>query len=239
MAEVAWYTGLDTLPGNQNVPTLLIDEILSADVGLRYTNTRKSLGAVDHEKGWRWDLVLMVDHSRLDTIPKLRAGLDFGFALPWKHSSIWFYNAAGSADGNRLDPLTNFYFGGFGNNYVDDGEVKRYREYHSFPGFEIDEIGARDFFKTVAEWNLPPKRFRNAGTPSFFLKHLRPALFASALIADPGERFERTVTNIGFQVDLEFTLAHRLPMTFSVGYAVGYEDGNKHDDEWMVSLKIL
>ncbi|NIP19115.1 MAG: hypothetical protein GWM87_13865 [Xanthomonadales bacterium] len=47
------------------------------------------------------------------------------------------------------------------------------------------------------------------------------------------------MTNIGFQVDLEFTLAHRLPMTFSVGYAVGYEDGNKHDDEWMVSLKIL
>ena len=36
-----------------------------------------------------------------------------------------------------------FYFGGFGNNYVDDGEVKRYREFGSFPGFEIDEVGGQ------------------------------------------------------------------------------------------------
>ncbi|MCH8059616.1 MAG: hypothetical protein IIA11_04065, partial [Proteobacteria bacterium] len=50
-ANVAYYTGLDTLPGNQNVPTLIIEDILSADVGLHYTNTRKSIGAVDHEKG--------------------------------------------------------------------------------------------------------------------------------------------------------------------------------------------
>ena len=70
-------------------------------------------------------------------------------------------------------------------------------------------------------------------------KHLRPAVFFGARVADPGERYERTVTSAGFQVDLEFTLAHRLPMTLSVGYAKGYENGREHDDEWMVSLKIL
>jgi hypothetical protein len=41
------------------------------------------------------------------------------------------------------------------------------------------------------------------------------------------------------QLDLNFTLGHRLPMTFSVGYASGREDGERMDDEWMVSLKIL
>ena len=237
--ELSLYTGLDTLPGNQNVPTLAIEDILSLDLGLHYTHTRKSIGAVDHEKGLRWDVALSVDDSDFDTVVKPHVGLDFGFALPWKHSSLWFYNAAGTTNGERSDPLGNFYFGGFGNNYVDDGAVKRYREYDSFPGFEIDEIVATDFVKSIAEWNLPPVRFREVGKPSLFLSHIRPAVFFGALFADPGKSFERTVTTMGAQLDLNFTLAHRLPMTFSVGVAAGYEDGERRDDEWMVSLKIL
>lgn len=238
-ADLNYYTGLDTLPDNQNVSTFFIEDILSASIGLDYSNTQKSLGAVDHEKGLEWELELSADHARGTAVPKLRAGLDFGFALPWKHSSVWFYNSAGTADGNRLNPLTKFYFGGYQNNYVDDGDEKRYRHYSSFPGFEIDELSGRDFAKSVLEWNLPPRRFREAGSPSLFLKHARPAFFISGLVTDIGEPFERTLTNIGFQVDFEFTLVHRLPMIFSVGYAVGYEHGDKHDDEWMFSLKIL
>jgi hypothetical protein len=238
-AEVAYFTGLDTLPGNQNVPTLIIEDILSADVGLHYSNTRKSIGAVDHEKGHRWDINLTADKSDFTTVFKPHAGLDFGFALPWKHSSIWFYNAAGTSDGNALDPLGSFYFGGFGNNYVDNREEKRYREYDSFPGFEIDEISGTDFVKSTFEWNLPPVRFREFGTPSFFLKHIRSAIFFGGLRTDIGNLSERTVTTLGAQLDLEFTLAHRLPMTFSVGYAAGYEHGDRQSDEWMISLKIL
>lgn len=236
---LAYYTGLDTLPANQNVPTQAIDDILTLDLGLHYKHTRSSIGAVDHEKGWRWDIALSVDDSDFDTVVKPQLGVDFGFALPWKHSSIWFYNAAGTSNGERTDPLGNFYFGGFGNNYVDDGTVKRYREYDSFPGFEIDEIIATDFVKSVAEWNLPPVRFREVGKPSFFLSHIRPAIFFGALVADPGETFERTTTTAGVQLDLSFTLAHRLPMTLSVGFAAGFENGQRRDDEWMVSLKIL
>lgn len=41
-ARVAHYTGLDTLPGNQNIATA-IDSISSADFSLNYRNTRKSL----------------------------------------------------------------------------------------------------------------------------------------------------------------------------------------------------
>jgi len=238
-ADVAYYMGLDTLPGNQNVPTIRNQDILHAQLELNYTNTRKSMGAVDHEKGWQWDLVAFADRSNGETIPKLRGGLDFGFALPWKHSSIWFYNAAGIADGDRLNTLTNYYFGGFGNNYVDDGEVKRYREFYSMPGFEIDAISARDFVKSVGEWNLPPIRFESVGSPGFFLSWIRPAVFAAVLVADPGKRFERTFTSVGFQLDLRFTLMHRLPMTLSAGYAAGFRKGDKLDDEIMISLKIL
>ena len=49
----------------------------------------------------------------------------------------------------------------------------------------------------------------------------------------------RTVYNAGAQVDLSFTIVHRLPMTLSIGFAAGFEDGRKLDDEWMISLKIL
>ena len=238
-ARLAYYNGLDTLPNNQNVSTFFFEDILSADLGLRYTNMRKSIGAVDHEKGFRWDINLEVDETDFDTVTKPHLGFDFGFALPWKHSSVWFYSAAGRSNGSALDPLGNFYFGGFGNNYVDNGEVKRYREYYSFPGFEIDELSGNDFVKSIAEWNLPPLRFREVGSPSFFLKHIRPAIFYGGLKTDIGELAERTLTTFGAQLDLEFTLAHRLPMTLSVGYAAGYESGNKLNDEWMISLKIL
>lgn len=250
-AEAAYYTGLDTLPDNQNRPTFLIEDILTVRGGLEYTHTRKSLGAVDHEKGWRWKAEGRVDHTDFDTIPKLYGGLDFGFALPWKHSSIWLYSHAGWADGDRVNPTTNYYFGGWGNNYVDDREVKRYRDYDSMPGFEIGELAGREYGKVTAEFNFPPIRFRGVGQPSLFLKHIRSAIFVSGLITDPGEDpepslpgfpdlpGERDFISYGVQLDLEFTLMHRLPMTLSVGFGIGYEDGDKNDEEWMVSLKIL
>lgn len=238
-ADLNYYTGLDTLPGNQNVPTLFYEDILHGQVELNYSHTRKSLGAVDHEKGWRWKVVGAADHANNDTVGKLRVGLDFGFALPWKHSSIWFYNSAGIADGARLNTLTNYYFGGFGNNYVDDGEVKRYREFYSMPGFEIDAVSARDFAKSVVEWNLPPIRFRSVGSPAFFLTWIRPAIFYSTLWADPNEPYDRTFTSAGIQLDLRFTIGHRHSMTLSAGYAAGYRSGTKLDDEFMLSLKIL
>ena len=235
----AWFTGLDTLPGNQNVP-FDFEDILSAKIELDYTDTRRSQASVDHEKGFRWNLVASGDHAEGDTVPKLRGGFDFGFALPLGNSSVWLYSAAGTASGDRENPLASFYFGGFGNNYVDDGEVKRYREYYSFPGFEIDELAGQDFAKSVLELNLPPLRFEEVGKPGFFLGWLRPAVFAGVLSTDfsNGNR-RRTVYNAGAQVDLSFTIVHRLPMTLSFGYAAGFEDGRKLDDEWMISLKIL
>jgi len=123
---------------------------------------------------------------------------------------------------------------------VDDGEVKRYRKFYSFPGFEIDEIAGQDFFKSVIEWNLPPITFEEVGTPSFYLSWLRASLFAGGLVADVGDSdYKETYSTLGAQVDLYFTIVHRLSMTLSVGYAQGYVDGSKYDDELMLSLKIL
>ena len=100
-------------------------------------------------------------------------------------------------------------------------------------------ISAREFVKSVAEWNLPPIRFRSMGKPGFFLSWIRPALFVAGLWTDPTEDFDRTFTSAGLQLDLRFTVGHRHPMTLSVGYAAGFRGSDKLDDEIMLSLKIL
>ena len=41
------------------------------------------------------------------------------------------------------------------------------------------------------------------------------------------------------QLDLQFTVNTRYDMTLSIGYAAGYLEGSREDDEFMVSLKIL
>ena len=43
----------------------------------------------------------------------------------------------------------------------------------------------------------------------------------------------------GMQVDLRFQVMHRLDMTLSAGFASGWVEGERVDDEVMVSLKIL
>lgn len=238
-ANLAYYTGLDTLPANQNVSSVF-DTLVSAELGLEYSNTRKSQASVDHEKGIDWSLFVSADHANGDTLPKLNGSLDFGFALPWANSSIWFYNSAGVANGDAGNSLANFYFGGFQNNYVDNRSVKRYRDYQTFPGFEIDALGGQRFFKNVIEWNAPPIRFEEVGVTGFYLSFIRPAVFAGTLIIDDslaGGR--RRYHNLGLQFDLSFTILDHLPMTLSFGYAQGFEDSNKVDDEWLVSLKVL
>lgn len=236
--EAAYYTGLDTLPGAQNVQSQF-DTLASFNAELHYTNTTRSLGAVDHERGWRWNLGVGADHANGEVFPSVRGGVDFGVPLPMNNSSIWLYTAAGAAGGDELSPLSSFYLGAFGNNYVDDREVKRYREFDSFPGFEINQIDAQSFVRSVAEINLPPVRFEDIGSPGFFLSSVRTAVFAGALEAEPSIGERQSYQTVGIQTDWNFTVAHRLPMVLSVGYAEGFEDGERRGNEVLVSLKIM
>jgi hypothetical protein len=236
-ADAAYYTGLDTLPANQNVGSTL-DTLASAEVGIDYSNTRKSQASVDHEKGIDASALLSADQAGGELYPKAQADFDIGWALPLGNSSIWLYNAAGVAGGDAASPLGYFYFGGFHNNRVDKGAVKRYREFDTFPGMDIDAISARRFARTIVEWNAPPWRFQSVGVPAFYLGYIRPAVFAGTLWVDDGSA-RRRFHDIGVQLDLSFTVMDHLPMTVSVGYAQAFEDGRRLDDEWLVSLKLL
>ncbi len=238
-ADLAYYDRLDTLPQAQNVAATST-RLNTGTLGLHYTDVRRSLGAVDDESGLLWNVVFKGDVANGPFIPQIRGDLDFGFPLPLAHASVWLRNSAGKTNGPRNDPYANLYFGGFGNNYVDSGVVKRYREPHAFPGFDIDEISGQSHARSLLELNLPPVVFESVGTPAFYLTWLRPALFASALWTDPADASRRKrYANLGAQVDLSFSVLHRYDMTLSLGYAAGYRGSDRAGSEWMISLKIM
>ena len=237
--EVAFFNGSDRLPTNQNV-VAPVDRLFTAEVGLHYTQVRRSLGAVDDEKGIAWEVVLYASHVHGDLIPAARAGLDLGFALPVPHMSLWLRGAAGISAGDLGDPFATFYFGGFGNNYVDDRPVQRYLDWTSFPGFPIDALEGRSFVRVLTEAKLPPLIFERVGTPAFFLNWLRPEMFAALLVTDPDRAALRgTQASVGAQIDLRFSVLHWYEMTLSGGFAVGVREWQRASHEWMVSLKIL
>ena len=231
--DVAYYDNLDVLPRAQNIEATA-EKLVTVEAGLYFTDTRRSRGAVDDEKGVVANLVLGGNYADSRWNPGARVALDLGLALPIGHASLWLRNAAGAADGDPSDPYANFYLGGFGNNYVDSRTEKRYREYYAFPGFELNELNGRSFTRHMLEANLPPVVFASLGTPAFHLAWLRPAVFTSVLYTG-----DNRYNNAGAQIDLRFSVLHWYEMTLSAGYAVGYRGGSRAGEEWMVSLKIM
>ena len=237
--DAAYYDQIDTLPTAQNVSTNFT-RLVTGEARLVYTDVKRSIGAVDDEKGVAWQLVYTGNRVNGEIVPQFRGGLDLGLALPIGNSSVWLRSAAGVANGDRNNTVANFYFGSFGNNYVDDKSVKRYRQYDKFPGFGIDEISALSFVREMGEWNLPPVVFESVGTPSLYVNWMRPSIFIAGLWADPGNSsLRKDYMSLGAQVDLRLSVLHWYEMTLSAGYAVGYQGGQRAGSEWMISLKIM
>jgi hypothetical protein len=235
----AYYGGLERLPYNQNV-LATFDSYAAAHASLDYKRTQSSIGAVDAEKGIRWSVGLEGNLVNDDFYTKGIAELDLGVLTPLDHSSIWWRSAGGYSRGNRDDSFASFYFGGFGNNYVDHQEVKRYRDYDRFPGVEIDEIAGTNFAKTTLEWTLPPVRFRRIGFQQLYCTYARTALFAGGIVTNlDDDAFRREVGNVGGQMDFRLVIFSALETTLSFGYAAAKEEGHRMDTEFMISLKIL
>jgi hypothetical protein len=230
---------LERVPEYQNV-AVDVSSLFTGKATLNYSNVRTSLGAVDQEAGQKWSLELRTDIADGEVFPKLHATFDRGFALPIGHSSIWWRTAAGFSPRDRGQPFANFFFGGFGNNYIDRGDEKRYRHLESFPGVDLNAISGRNFAKGTLEWNLPPWRFTRVGTPGLHATWLRPALFVTGLATNVDDRSVRTTAvSAGAQVDIRFTVLSNLDMTLSAGGGIGVQRGQRLGAEAMFSLKVL
>jgi hypothetical protein len=229
---------LDRLPDFQNVP-VDVDRLYTVNAGLNFTDVRNSLGSVDDETGTKSAAQFEGQVADGAFVPKLLGTYDRGFGLPLRHSSVWVRTAAGFSPTDRTNPFANFFFGGFGNNYVDVRDEKRYREYYALPGAELNEIGGRNFAKGMVEWTLPPWRFRRLGTPGFYATWLRPAIFVTGLATDMDVSPRRRLLSAGGQLDVRFSVLSALDLTLSGGAGVTAEEGAAPRHEVMISLKVL
>ena len=248
-AGASGYGGLERLPDYQNVSTSPgFDKLLAGDLHLTYKNLRAAIGAVDHEKGWKSELIaatngvrfVRADRATWRGFPQAVGTLDVGVPLPLANSSVWLRSAAGYAPGDRGEPFANFFFGGFGNNWLDHQDPKRYRDYQSFPGVELNQIAGTNFARALVDWNLPPLRFRRVGTLALFATWARLSLFGGGIVTNMDLVPERrSLAHAGAQADLRLALLTRQPLTLSFGYTRAFERRRSLSDEWMVSLKIL
>ena len=235
----SWSGNLDRLPDFQNV-VVDINRLGILDAELRFSDVRKSLGAVDVESGTEWTAAAQGSLADRETYAHLRGSFDHGMALPVEHMSLWFREAAGFSPNDRGQPLANFFFGGFGNNYVDRRNEKRYRETYSLPGVDLNEIGGRNFMKSMVEWNLPPVRFQSLGTSGFYIPWLRPSIFMGGLVTNIDDRGSRRIlSDAGAQVDWSISALSALDLTLSMGGAVSFESNKTPRYEAMISLKVL
>jgi hypothetical protein len=233
------YAGLEELPESQNITTP-DDKSANAGFSLNYENERRSIGSVDSEKGVAASLVGSANLVRSKIFPRFYTTLDLGTPGLFRNASWWLRTAAGISTAAREEPYANFYFGGFGNNYVDHRSVKRYRDYYSFPGAEISEISGTNFVRVMGEWNLPAIRFRDIGGTSLFLEWFRPSLFATGLVTNiASDEYRSEVLSVGGQVDIRVVLLSYMPFTLSSGYAAVFQEGLDPRTEFMFSLKIL
>lgn len=237
--QTAGYGGLEKLPDYQNV-NASYDKLLSASASLDYTNLLNSLGAVNNEQGVAWKIASSLNYVNGTMYPRFYFNHDVGFLLPWHHSSIWIRNSAGYSIGKRREPFANFYFGGFGNNWVDYRRIQRYRSYYSFPGCELNAIAGTNYAKTTVEWTFPPVRFERWGTPSFYARWARFALFSTVLVTNVDSKaVSGRYVSVGGQMDMRLVTFSLLRSTLSLGYAWAFAEDRHASKEVMVSLRLL
>ncbi len=238
-ASLGGYWGLERLPEYQNI-AVTSDKFYSLDGTMTYSLVQKSLGAVDDESGIEWKIASINRFVQRTLYPRVYCTLALGTLLPIDHSSVWIRGALGYSPGNRSEPLSNFYFGGFGNNWVDHREIRRYREYYAFPGTELNALPGTNFGKLLVEWVLPPVRFRRLGGEALYCNWLQCAVFSNGIVTDIDAAASRHLAlDVGAQVDFRLVFFSALESTFSLGYAAAVEKNQRGSREFMISLKIL
>ncbi|MDD2559571.1 MAG: hypothetical protein PHE04_02735 [Bacteroidales bacterium] len=234
------YGMLEVLPQYQNIASPIRD-FQAATAGYGLSKLRKSLGGVDDEQGYSWDITASSYLAQGGLYPSFVSNQDLGFLLPgMRNTSFWIRNSIGQSLGDRSSGLSYFYFGGFRNNYVDWQPSGQYRKALAFPGAEIDEIKAYNYIKTMGELNLRPLRLRNVGTTWLYPTYIKSSLFGTHLMTNFDRNTERAhLFNAGVQLDLQLVMFSYLKTTWSLGYARMMQAGLPDKGQWMLSLKLL
>ncbi len=237
--NVTAYADLDRLPFFQNVVTP-VDRFITFGASLKYSYLLRTQGAVEEECGFGIDVISYNYYANSEYFPHLLFNVNYGILLPIDHSSLWLRSSFGISRGDRDISFSNYYLGGFGNNWIDDKSVSRYREFYSFPGVKLNSIEAQNYLKLMMEWPLPPIRFREAGFTNMYLNWARLSFFTTGILEDVHyEAYKSMTANLGIQLDFKLIFFTHMSTTLSLGYAGAFHEGQKLSNEFMISLKIL
>jgi hypothetical protein len=199
---------------------------------------RKSLGAIEPEQGYDWNVYAYASLAKQSFYPQLINNFDLGFLLPLRNTSMWFRTSLGQSFGDSKKSNSYFYFGGFGNNYLDFRSAQQYRDMSSFPGVEIDQISALNYGKLITEIDFKPLRFRNLGFLGFYSTYARFSLFGMGLCTNvANSQPQLNYFASGAQLDFELVLFSLLKSTLSFGFSRAYGP-MPNSDQFMVSLKL-
>lgn len=234
------YGDLEVLPQYQNIESPIKSfQAATAEYGI--SKLRKSLGGIEYEKGFDWNINSTTYLAKGELFPSIISNQSIGWLIPGvRNSSFWIRNSIGQSLGNKESGMSNFYFGGFRNNYVDWQPSEQYRSTLAFPGANIDEIQAHNFIKTMGELNLRPLRLRNFGTSWLYPTYIKSSIFGTHLMTN----FDNTNNlnhyfNLGAQIDIQLVLFSYFKTTWSVGYAQKMIASENGTGQWMVSIKLL
>lgn len=240
---ISHYGDLDALPMFQEIAVDNdVTSFQTLELHIDGKNTRKTLGGIEPEKGYRFDASgnLYLVNGKL--FPSINATLEKGFHLPvGLHNTLWLKGTYGQNFGDSGSSFGNDYFGGFRNNYVDNGEVNRFKTTLSMPGAPIDEICAHAYAKFNAELSFSPIRLNNFGVLQCYPNYIQIKAFANDLMADywGSESSSRTnYISAGAQMNIPLVLFTYMQTTLSVGYAQIW-GGGLNRGELMISLKLL
>ena len=231
------YGDMETLPNDQNIASDYRN-LYVGTLNFHKSDLRRSLGAIEPERGYDWNVYAYSSFAKQTFYPQLINNLDLGFLLPLRNSSLWFRTSLGQSFGKSDKSNSYFYFGGFGNNYLDYRSSQQYREMQGFPGMEIDAISALNYGKISVEVNLKPIRFRKLGFRSLYSTYARFTVFGMGLFTNIAmDQPQLNFYSSGVQLDFEIVLFSLLKSTLSFGYARAL-NAPLRNDEFMVSLKL-
>ena len=205
-----------------------------------YSDVRKSLGSVDDEAGQRWWVEARGEHVNGGGVSKLFGAYDCGIPLPLGHSSIWSRSAAGLSPQPAANPFANFFFGAFGNNWIDHlrrealsrvlQPARRGTERDRRPQFPQDRARVE---RPAAP--IPPRR--DPGV----LRHLGACRGVRPYPRHQPRRRRRPSrrSDLGGQIDVRIGALSALELTASFGAATAFERGAGPRHQLFASLKVL
>ena len=241
--DVGHYGNLDALPLYQEIAVdNNITSFQTLDLYLNGGKAKGTIGAVEVERGYKYSLEGSMYLAGGKLFPAAKATYERGFLLPVGHNnSFWIRSTVGQNFGDSDSSFGNEYFGGFRNNYVDNGAVNRFRTTLSMPGAPIDEICAHAYAKFNGELSFTPIRLNNFGALKCYPNYIQLTTFVNDLMADywGSERsYKENYISVGAQMNIPLVLFTYMSTTLSVGYARIW-GGGLDSGELMVSLKLL